>query len=179
MHAILFLMSQSLRTRCTWCSPIWTSMNEDLHRQASQYYIRCRDNVQTTTPGYYLLCWCMSQLGTTGDNPGATEVPGVQADEWPSRGAVCWGGVMFCAVTQITEIYWNSNWHSSPPMVILWRTPRGQKPDFLSQEGFLVWLRWAWYCIHTTCDNDKLSYSFFLVHVNDSNTDVQNILCSG
>ena len=37
--------------------------------------------------------------------PGATEVPGVQADEWPSRGAVCWGGVMFCAVTQITEIY--------------------------------------------------------------------------
>ena len=27
----------------------------------------------------------MSQLGTTGDNPGATEVPGVQADEWPSR----------------------------------------------------------------------------------------------
>ena len=47
----------------------------------------------------------MSQLGTTGDNPGATEVPGVQADEWPSRGAVCWGGVMFCAVTQITEIY--------------------------------------------------------------------------
>ena len=37
-----------------------------------------------------------------GDDPGATEVPGVEADEWPSR---LLGGVMFCAVTQITEIY--------------------------------------------------------------------------
>ena len=31
-----------------------------------------------------------------GDDPGATEVPGVEADEWPSRLLSLLGGVMFC-----------------------------------------------------------------------------------
>ena len=157
MHAcILFYfwwvsLTVAMRTRCSVFSNFdideWRSSQASIPILGVETMFKLKRLVN-------IWCWCMSQLGTR-RWPGRYR--GARCRGWwmaePSAGAVS----CFAAVTQITEIYWNSNWHSSPPMVILWRTPRGQKPDFLSQEGFLVWLRWAWYCIHTTCNNDKLS----------------------
>ena len=159
MHTIVFLMSQSLTVALRTSCLVFSNFDIDEWR-SSQASIPILGVETMFKPKRLVIIWYVDVLHNWGLLEMTRALPRCPKSRLMNGRAVCWvcwAVSCFAAVTQITEIYWNSNWHSSPPMVILWRTPRGQKPDFLSQEGFLVWLRWAWYCIHTTCNNDKLS----------------------